>query len=85
MLDIHMTIGLVRLKNDYYVVINPNWATSSNVDNRIYDENCIRKLELAAYNLWGEGVPFRTIKKTTEEYSITEDVKKFSKDFFHKL
>ncbi|MCQ2749606.1 MAG: hypothetical protein MJ246_06570 [Clostridia bacterium] len=79
MLELEMTLGLVRLKNDYYVVINPNWA-SKDLGNRINDETCIRKLELAAYNLWGEGVPFRTIKKTTEEYSITEDVKKFSKD-----
>lgn len=80
MQNINMLIGLVRLKHDYYVVINPNWASTSELKDYIDEKSCVTKLEQATYNLWGEGVPFRTIYKSTDDYSIVEDVKKFSKD-----
>lgn len=80
MQNINMLIGLVRLKRDYYVVINPSWACTGELKNNIDEKSCVNKLEQTAYNLWGEGVAFRTIIKSTDDYSISEDVKKFSKD-----
>lgn len=80
MQNINMLVGLVRLKHNYYVVINPHWASKEELKSAINERDCLNKLEHVVYNLWGEGVPFRTIYKSTDDYSVMSDTKKFGKD-----